>query len=146
MFSTSTWLLVLSISLIAIVKTLLTSPPSFVVDWLVSKIDILHPKLSDDTVTVTIDEKRLEGEDKNQIINYFNQAVFLKRYDVLPMRGKTPLVIDRVKGKKQIRFFLYIYSDRVDVFKQDKKKVIAYYLSPDSLPEHYKFNFSTVRV
>jgi hypothetical protein len=131
------WILVfiLILKLILIVITLI-SPPKVVKDWLASHFEI-HSKLSEAKVTVTMDEKALTGEDKKQMIDYFNQATFLKKYDVPPIKGEgTPLIIDNRQGKKHIRYFLYIYSDRVDVFKEYKNKVMAYYLSSDNLPEH----------
>lgn len=126
---------ILILKLILIVITLI-SPPKIVKDWLASHFEF-HSRLNEAMVTVTMDEKVLTGEAKKQMIDYFNQAIFLKKYDVPPMRGEgTPLIIDNRQGKKQIRYFLYIYSDRVDVFKEYKNKVIAYYLSSDNLPEH----------
>ncbi|MDQ7860453.1 YfmQ family protein [Peribacillus frigoritolerans] len=47
----------------------------------------------------------------------------------------TPLVIDTKRGKKDVRLVVYIYSDRVDVVKQYKKKLISYSLFSDSLQE-----------
>lgn len=136
MFHTSTWLLVLSISLIAIIKTIIASPPSFVVNWFVSKIDTLHPQLSVDGVTISLNGMHFESEDKLQVVNYFNHAVFLKKYDVLPTKPDgTPIVIDSVRGKKHLQFFLYIKDDRVDVFKYNKKKAVAFYLSAENAPE-----------
>lgn len=135
MFHSSTWALVLSISLIAIVKTIIASPPSFVVDWYISKIDTLHPNLSEEAVTVSHDGVCLEGDDKRQVVTYFNQAVFLKKYDVLPIKpNESSIIIEGVKGNKPVRLSLYIKNDRVDVFKYSKKKVVAYYLSVENAP------------
>lgn len=140
MFTTSTLALVISITLIAFMKTMVASPPSIVVDWFVKKIDTLHPRLTDDAVTVSLDEKQLEGEEKTSVVNFFNQATFLKKYDVLPVRGTTiPLIIEFKKGNKPVKFYLYIYSDRVNVFKEYKKKVVAYYLSAENLPQESVF-------
>ncbi len=145
LFHNSTWALILSISLITIIKTLIASPPSFVVDWYVSKIDTLHPKLSGDTVMISQEGVPLEGDDKLQIVDYFNHAVFLKKYDVLPIKpNSTPIVINHVKGKKPIKFLLYIKEDRVDVFKYHKKNVVAYYLSLESTPEFFDKSRSLV--
>ncbi|WP_412761050.1 YfmQ family protein [Peribacillus frigoritolerans] len=47
----------------------------------------------------------------------------------------TPLVIDTKRGKKDVSLFVYIYSDRVNVVKRYKKKLISYSLFSDSLQE-----------
>ena len=135
-----TWLILLSI-VISIVFIVMTSIPTGAVEWLSSKFEI-HSKLSDTNTTVTIDGKRLEGEDKIQVIHDFNEAVFLKRHNIYqgteelflhPKNGGIPLVIDTKKGKKEVRLFVYRYNDRVDVVKQYKKKLVAYSLRSDSL-------------
>ncbi len=116
-----TWLILLSI-VISIVFIVMTSIPTGAVEWLSSKFEI-HSKLSDSNTTVTIDGKRLEGEDKIQVIHDFNEAVFLKRHNIYqgteelflhPKNGEIPLVIDTKKGKKEVRLFVYRYNDRVD--------------------------------
>jgi hypothetical protein len=132
----TTWF-ILSLILMGGLKVLVSCPPTFVVNWFISRFE-LHPKLSDETVTVTIDGKRLEGEDKIQVINHFNQAIFLERYleqfYVPPKNSGTPLVIDIKKGKNDVRLFVYSFNDHVDVVKQYKKKVVAAYrLRSDSL-------------
>jgi hypothetical protein len=132
------WILVmfLAVKLILIVITLI-SPPPFVKKWLVSRFE-LHPQLNEESVSVTINEKPLMGEDKKQWVDYFNQATFLKKYDWVPKRDETaPLVIESEQGKKKIRFSLYIRESRVDVFREYKKKVVAYYISSDNIPEDY---------
>ncbi|MFC3885517.1 YfmQ family protein [Bacillus songklensis] len=127
-----TWPFVLLLILAALAKVVLTCLPTSVVEWFISKFE-LHPTISDATVTVTIDGKRLEGEEKIQVINDFNEAMFLEKYDIHPENSGTPLVIDTKKGKNNVRFFVYSYNDRVDVVKQYKKKVVAYRLRSDSL-------------
>ncbi|WP_028401955.1 YfmQ family protein [Ectobacillus panaciterrae] len=136
-----TWAVLLPIILIGIVKVLISSLPNSVVESFISKFE-MHSKLSDANVIVTIDGKRLEGEDKIQVINYFNEAIFLERYYIFPgyeqfylhpENGGTPLVIDTKRGKKDVRLFVYSYNDHVDVVKQYKKKVVAYRLLSDSL-------------
>ena len=132
------WVLVtvLTVKFILIVITLI-SPPPFVKKWLSNKFE-MHPQLDEETVTVTIKDKQLKEEDKKQIINFFNKAVFLKKYDVIPKSGENvPLVIESKKGQEHISFFLYIYNDRVDVIKRFKRKVIAYYIRSEDLQEHF---------
>lgn len=116
-----TWSFVVLLILAALAKVVLTCLPTGVVEWIISKFE-LHPTLSDETVTVTIAGKRLEGEDKIQVINDFNEAMFLEKYDIHPENSGTPLVIDTKKGKNNVRFFVYIYNDRVNVVKQYKLK------------------------
>jgi hypothetical protein len=127
-----TWSFVILLILAGLVKVLLTCLPTAAVEWLISKFE-LHPKLSDANATVTIDGKRLEGEDKIQVINDFNQAIFLEKYYVPPENSGTPLVIDTKRGKNNVRLFVYSYNDHVDVVKKYKKKVVAYRLLSDSL-------------
>lgn len=127
----TTWLIV-SLILVFVIKIVLTSLPTTVVDSLLSRF-ALHPKLSDATVTVTIDGERLEGEEKMQVINHFNQALFLEKYYAPPTNSGTPLIIDTKNGKNDVRLFVYSYNDHVDVFKQYKKKVVAYSLRSDVL-------------
>ncbi|WP_078410539.1 YfmQ family protein [Priestia abyssalis] len=127
-----TWSFVILLILAALAKVVLTCLPTGVVEWMISKFE-LHPTLNDENTTVTIDGKRLEGEEKNEIINDFNEALFLEKYDIHPENRGTPLVIDTKRGKNNISFFVYIYNNRVDVVKRYKKKVVAYRLRSDSL-------------
>ncbi|MGG0275858.1 YfmQ family protein [Bacillus rhizoplanae] len=127
----TTWFII-SLILFFAIKLIVTSLPTSVVESFVSKFE-LHPKLNEAAVTVTIDGKCLEGEDKIQVINHFNEALFLEKYYFPPQSSGTPLVIDTKRGKKDVRFSIYSYSDHVDVFKQNKKKVVAYSLRSDSL-------------
>ncbi|MBK5461851.1 MULTISPECIES: YfmQ family protein [unclassified Peribacillus] len=135
-------ILILTI-LLALLKILVTCLPTDAVNWIISKFK-LHSELSDANAIVTIDGKRLEGEDKIQVINYFNKAIFLKKNHIFPgneqlflhpENGGTPLIIDTKRGKTDVRLFVYIYNDHVDVVKQYKKKLIAYSLLSDSLQE-----------
>ncbi|MFE0502950.1 YfmQ family protein [Peribacillus butanolivorans] len=129
--------------LISVVKLLVTCLPTDAVNWILSKFK-LHSELSDANCIVTNDGKRLEGEDKIQVINYFNEAIFLKKNHIFPGNEQlflhpensgTPLVIDTKRGKKDVRLLVYIYNDHVDVVKQYKKKLVAYSLLSDSLQE-----------
>lgn len=113
-------------------KIIVTSLPSSVVKSFSSKFE-LHPKLSDAAVTVTIDGKKMEGEDKAQIIDQFNQAIFLEKYYFPPQTSGTPVVINTKRGKTDVRFSVYSYDDHVDVIKQYKKKVVGYSLRSKDL-------------
>lgn len=79
-------------------------------------------------MTVTVDRKRLEGKDEIQIINQFNEAIFLEKYYFPPQHDGIPLVIETKRGKHDVKFSIYSFDDHVDVIKQYKKKVIAYSL------------------
>ncbi|MGE7184153.1 YfmQ family protein [Peribacillus sp. NPDC006672] len=129
--------------LLGLVKLLVTCLPTDTVNWIISKFK-LHSELSDANANITIDGKRLEGEDKIQVINYFNKAIFLKKNHIFPgnehlflkpENSGTPLVIDTKRGKKDVRLFVYIYNDHIDVVKQYKNKVVAYSLLSESLQE-----------
>jgi hypothetical protein len=132
---------VVSIILVCIVKILMTCLPTGPVEWLIRKFAI-HTIISDENATVTFDGKRFEGEDKIRVIKSFNEAIFLEKQYIYPgteelflhpKNSETPIIIDSKRGKTNIRLFLFQYTDRVDVVKQYKKKVIAYSLLSDSL-------------
>nr|WP_144527992.1 YfmQ family protein [Peribacillus simplex] len=134
--------LVLTI-ILSLLKILVSCLPTDAVNWIISKFKI-HSEISDENAIVTLDGKRLEGEEKIQVINYFNNARFLKKNHIFPGNEQlflhpensgTPLVIDTKRSKKDVRLFVYIYNDHVDVVKQYKKKVISYSLLSDSLQE-----------
>lgn len=142
----SIWAILVPLIIIKVVLITLACVPNAMAEWVTRKFE-LHPKLSAETVTITIDEKQLEEDEKNQIVNFFNQAIYLDRYGYLPEKKGTPLIIDTKVGKDSVRFALYFYNDRIDVFKESKKKVTAYYLSSKTLSEHSIFsNFSLVSI
>nr|WP_263326289.1 YfmQ family protein [Neobacillus sp. Marseille-Q6967] len=133
---------------IGIIIKFVMSPPSAVVEWVISRF-ALHPKLNSKDVTVTFNGKLLEEEEKITFTNYFNEATFLKKYYIFPGNEKlflfpetnvTPFVINVKKGKKDVKIFVYSYDDHVDVVKQCKKKVVSYSLGSDNLQ---KFTIST---
>ncbi|MGF9965181.1 YfmQ family protein [Bacillus rhizoplanae] len=127
----TTWF-ILSLILMFSVKIIVTSLPTSVTDAFAQKFE-LHPQLNAANVTVTIDGKCLEGEDKIQVINHFNEALFLEKYYFPPNTSGAPLIIDTKRGKNNVRFSVYSYDDHVDVVKQYKKKVVAYSLRSNSL-------------
>ncbi|GAA1384218.1 hypothetical protein GCM10009597_43590 [Peribacillus frigoritolerans] len=49
--------------------------PTDAVNWIISKFKI-YSEISGGNAIVTFDGKRLEGEEKIQVINYFNSAIF----------------------------------------------------------------------
>ncbi|CAH0280725.1 hypothetical protein SRABI96_03968 [Peribacillus sp. Bi96] len=130
--------------ILSLVKILVSCLPTDTVNWILSKFK-LHSELSEANSIVTLNGKRLENEKKLQVINYFNEARFLKKNHIFPGNEQlflhpensgTPLVIDTKSGKKDVRLFVYIYNDHVDVVKQYKKKLVSYSLLSDSLQEH----------
>jgi Uncharacterised protein from bacillus cereus group len=142
-----TWTII-SIILLSLAKILITCLPTGPVNWLIRKFET-HSKLSEENVTLTIDGKPLEGENKTKVINDFNEAIFLKKHYIFPGteelflnpdNSEPPLVIDTKRGKKEVKLFLYRYNDRIDVVKQEKKKIIAYSLLSDNLQKfsYYK--------
>jgi hypothetical protein len=135
-----TWTIVISVA-IGIILKFIMSPPSLVVEWVVSKF-ALHPKLNSKDVIISFSGKKLVGEEKISFINYFNEATFLKKYYIFPGNESlflqpesnlTPFVINLKKGNKDVNFFVYCYDDHIDVVKQYKKQVASYRLSSDYL-------------
>lgn len=136
-----TWLFVTMLIIMSLVKLVLTCLPSGVVEWISAKFEV-HSKLSGENADVTIGGKRLEGQDKKEVIQHFNDAIFMEKYYIYPgdehlylhpKDSGTPVVIDTKKGKKDVRLWIFTYGDRVDVVKQYKKKVVAYCLQSDIL-------------
>jgi hypothetical protein len=135
-----TWTAV-GIIVIGIIFKMLLSPPSAVVGWVVSKF-VLHPKLDSKDITVTFNGKHLAEEEKVRFTDYFNEALFLKRYNIFqgneklflqPETDVIPFVINVKNRKREMNFFVYSYDDHVDVVKQWKKKVASYSLSSEYL-------------
>ncbi|MBM7655413.1 YfmQ family protein [Neobacillus cucumis] len=132
---------IISLILLGLLKVLVTCLPTGPVEWLIKKFET-HSKLSDDHITITFEGKQVKGKDKTTLIHDFNEAIFLEKHYIYPgteelflkpEHSEPPVVIDTKKGKKDIRLFLYRYKDRIDVVKQDKKKVVAYSLLSDRL-------------
>jgi hypothetical protein len=129
--------------IMTIFKLVVTCLPTDVVNWLLNKFK-MHPTLSDGNTVITMDGKRLEGEEKNQVIQDVNHAMVLKKNHIFPgndslflqpKSGVKPLVIDTKKGKRDIQLLVFVYGDHVDVVKQDKKKLVAYSMRSESLQE-----------
>ncbi|MBO1000667.1 hypothetical protein IOC57_23360 [Bacillus sp. SD075] len=129
--------------ILSLLKILVSCLPTDAVNWIISKFKI-HSEIGDENTIVTFDGQRMEGEEKIQVISHFNNARFLKKNHIFPGNERlflhpensgSPLVIDTKRGKKDVRLFVYIYKDHVDVVKQYKKKVISYSLFSDSLQE-----------
>ncbi|WP_285769456.1 YfmQ family protein [Peribacillus sp. SI8-4] len=129
--------------ILSVIKLLASCLPTSTVNWILKKFE-LHFELSHANTSLTIQGKRLEGEDKQQVIEHYNEAKFLKKQHIFPGNerlflqredGGTPLIVDTKQGKKDIRLHVFIYNDHIDVVKQYKKKLAAYTLSSDNLQE-----------
>ncbi|TCN19729.1 YfmQ family protein [Mesobacillus foraminis] len=139
-----TW--TVAIFLVGLILKFIMSPPSAVVEWVLSKF-ALHPKLDPKEVAVTFNGKHLEEDEKISFTNYFNESTFLKKYYIFPGNEKlflhpetnvTPFVITVKRGKKETNLFVYSYDDHIDVVKQYKKKVVSYILRSDDLQNFTK--------
>ncbi|MFC7687046.1 YfmQ family protein [Ureibacillus sp. GCM10028918] len=135
-----TWTAFLVI-LAGILLKMLTSPPSALVSWVLSKF-ALHPKLDPNEVIITFNEKQLEVEEKIKYIDSFNDATFLERYHIFPGNEEKflhpniniiPFVINVKRRKKEANFFVYCDDDNILVVKQWKKKVASYSLRSENL-------------
>ena len=74
-----TWIAVVSIVVISLIKIVLTCLPTGAVEWILRKFET-HSKLSDASAAVSLGGKRLEGKDKRRVIDDFNEAVFIERH------------------------------------------------------------------
>ncbi|MBD8135909.1 hypothetical protein IFR10_10180 [Bacillus sp. CFBP 13597] len=138
-----TWPVLILTIILSLLKLLVTCLPTDAVNWIMNKFKI-HSEISDADAIVTFDGKRLEGEDKVQVLHYFNEAKFLKKNHIFPGNEKlflhpensgTPIIMDVKRGKNDVRLYVYMYNDHVDVVKQYKNKVVAYSLLSESLQE-----------
>ena len=127
----TTWFIVLLVVFGAF-KIIVSSLPNSVIESIISRYET-HPQLDEENVTVTINGNSLEGEKKSQIINDFNEGLFLDRYYAPPQNEGTPLIINAKRGKKDFTFYIYSHEEHVDVVKQHKKKVVAYSLRSKNL-------------
>ncbi|HWK22850.1 MAG TPA: YfmQ family protein [Ureibacillus sp.] len=135
-----TWTTIVIIVAGILVK-FISSPPSALVSWFLSKFAI-HPKLNSNEVTITYSGKTLETEEKTRFIDHFNEAVFLERNHIYPgdeekflypETSLMPFVIHVKRKKKDMTFFVYCEDESIFVVKQKKKKVISYSLRSDKL-------------
>ncbi|WP_026583124.1 YfmQ family protein [Bacillus sp. J33] len=138
-----TWAVLIPIILVSILKIVVTCLPTGTVNWLLRKFET-HTKLNENEVTVTLGGKRLEGNEKINVVNYFNEGIFIKKHYIhpgseqnylQPENSGTPIIINVNEGKRNVRLLLYSYSDRIDVVKQYRKKVVAYSLISEKLQE-----------
>ena len=81
-----TWIVLLSIILVSALKILVTCLPTPVVKWLMTKFQ-LHPTLDDQSVTVTVDGKHLEGKNKMQVIDLASYSAGSRKIDLVSKLG-----------------------------------------------------------
>jgi hypothetical protein len=131
MIKMTTWFIV-TLFIFGALKVLVSSMPTSVVESIISRFE-LHQKLDEENTTVSLDGKNIEGEMKLQVINDFNEALFLDKHYFPPHGEGTPIIIETKKGKRTIILSVYSYKEHIDVIKQYKKKVVAYRLRSKSL-------------
>ena len=131
----TTWFVVMLV-IFGAFKIIVASIPTSVVESLISRF-ALHPQLNAGDVTVTINGEPLEDEEKIQMIDQFNEAIFLEKYYFPPQSSGTPVVIHMKRGKNDLSYSMYSYDDHIDVVKQYKKKVVAYSLRSKELQNRF---------
>ncbi|EJR55798.1 hypothetical protein IIM_00890 [Bacillus cereus VD107] len=133
----TTWFIVLLV-VFAAFKIIVSSLPNSVIESIISRYET-HPQIDEENATVTINGNSLEGDKKSQIINDFNEGLFLDRYYAPPQNEGTPLIINAKRGKQDFIFYIYGHEEHVDVVKQHKKKVVAYSLRSKNLQNSEMF-------
>lgn len=126
--------------LLSLIKVLPTVLPLGTVEWIMRKYEI-HSKLSVNN-PIRVNGKELDGNEKQLLIECFNEAIFMEKYYIYPgtehlylppEKDGTPVVVDTKIGKSDVKLYLYNEGTSVDVVKQFKKKLVAYNLSSDKL-------------
>ncbi|KAA0547458.1 hypothetical protein FZW96_11395 [Bacillus sp. BGMRC 2118] len=135
-----TWVVLVSIILASLIKILLTCLPLGVVEWIMSKFEV-HTKINEVEVKVTKDSVEIIGEEKKNFIKKFNEAVFMQKQYIHPGNEQnflyrtevesSPIMIESINAKKETKVYIYRYTDRIEVVKQYKKRVVAYSLFAD---------------
>lgn len=126
------WWILIPLILIHVVLAFAAAPPNAVARKILRKFDV-HQQVNENTATVTFDDKPLEDTNRKQIIDSFNKATLGYRYYKFPGYSGIPFVIHTKAGKHDVRIYIYTYENRVDVFKEYNKKVIAYRLVSEDL-------------
>ncbi|MFP3727004.1 YfmQ family protein [Priestia filamentosa] len=136
-----TWVVIVSLVFASVVKIAITSMPTPVVKWIVSRFAI-HPELDVEQTIVEVKEKELEKEQAIQLINAFNKGTFLEKYYIYPgtegaflleRKKQAPIVFKTFVGKKVTVLSVFCYKDQVDVIKETKKNTVAYSLLSEEL-------------
>lgn len=134
-----TWAVIIPLTLFSLFKIVVTCLPTGVVEWILRKFE-LHSEISCENSSVLVNGQIIEGKEKIQILNSFNEATFLEKHYIWPgteehylVRDDSgpPVVINVNEGKKTVKVSLFLYKDRVDVVKEYKKKILSYSLLSD---------------
>ncbi|WP_144486459.1 YfmQ family protein [Bacillus pumilus] len=137
--------IVTSLVVFSLLKLLVTSLPSGVVERLFSRYAV-HAKVTSDQTTIMFEDRPLDDQQASDIIQHFNDAIFIERYYIYPgdeerflhpQEGPAPLTMQTKLGKHDVTLYLYHYDDHVDVVRQfthkPKKKLTAYRLRSEPL-------------
>lgn len=137
--------IVTSLVVFSLLKLLVTSLPSGVVERLFSRYAV-HAKITSDQTTIMFEDRPLDDQQTSEIIQHFNDAIFIERYYIYPgdeerflhpQEGPAPLTMQTKLGKHDVTLYLYHYDDHVDVVRQfthkPKKKLTAYRLRSEPL-------------
>ncbi|UYO34351.1 YfmQ family protein [Bacillus zhangzhouensis] len=137
--------IVTSLVVFSLLKLVVTSLPSGVVERLFSRYAV-HAKVTSDLTTMTFQGRPLDDQQTSEIIQHFNDAIFIERYYIYPgdeerflhpQEGPTPLIMQTKLGRHDVTLYLYHYDDHVDVVRQfthkPKKKLMAYRLRSEPL-------------
>nr|MDH3177265.1 YfmQ family protein [Bacillus pumilus] len=141
--------IVTSLVVFSLLKLLVTSLPSGVVERLFSRYAV-HAKVTSDHTTIMFEDRPLDDQQASEIIQHFNDAIFIERYYIYPgdeerflrpQEGPAPLTMKTKLGKHDVTLYLYHYDDHVDVVRQfthkPKKKLTAYRLRSEPLQTSY---------
>ncbi|WP_321999321.1 YfmQ family protein [Bacillus pumilus] len=137
--------IVTSLVVFSLLKLLVTSLPSGVVERLFSRY-AMHAKVTSDQTTIMFEDRPFNDQQTSEIIQHFNDAIFIERYYIYPgdeerflhpQEGPAPLTMQTKLGKHDVTLYLYHYDDHVDVVRQfthkPKKKLMAYRLRSEPL-------------
>lgn len=136
---------VISLVVFSLLKLLVTSLPSGVVERLFSRY-AAHAKVTSEQTNITFQGRSLDEQRASEIIQHFNDAIFIERYYIYPgdedrflhpNEGPAPLTMQTKHGKHDVTLYLFHYDDHVDVVRQfthkPKKKLMAYRLRSEPL-------------
>ncbi|MFS0656443.1 YfmQ family protein [Bacillus sp. 179-C3.3 HS] len=136
---------VTSLVVFSLLKLLVTSLPSGVIERLFNRYAV-HAKITSDQTNMTFQDRPLDDQQTSQVIQYFNDAIFIERYYIHPgdeerflhpNEGPAPLTVQTKLGKQDVTFYLFHYDDHIDVVRQythqPKKKLTAYRLRSEPL-------------
>ncbi|MDQ0189900.1 hypothetical protein JI721_05110 [Alicyclobacillus cycloheptanicus] len=123
----SIWLQVVIALVTLLISVILMTPTERGARRLITRFE-LHYALDADTSTVSVGGRPVERAEKQQIIEDYNQAIFIQRYDYPPQPQVTPIVVHTKQGNADVTLSLYVYADHVDVVKQRNKKSAAFRL------------------